>query len=120
METKELRIGNYVQSKSGKTIYKITEISEHHLNLSNGTDVFSNHGCEVYPITLTIELLLKCGFMWNDELLEFDGHDFRMYFKNWYIIYNQINSIKIKCIYLHQLQNLYFTLIGEELTIEPF
>jgi hypothetical protein len=61
-----------------------------------------------YPIKLTPQILEKCGF-------EFNGGYFIIPLKN--SLYG-IDKIKVgKGIFLHQLQNLYFALTGEELDI---
>jgi hypothetical protein len=106
----ELRIGNYVYDTLGKVnqidLEAITYIIKEPLN-------------QVQPIPLTEEWLLKFGFYKNidTELFEKDGF--------------QIDLSVIKCLfylpefgdwykeleYVHQLQNLFYCLCGEELTL---
>ena len=75
------------------------------------------------PIPLTEEILLKLGFKQNEQFKT----NFKFYFKDNEIeinIYNGNNNswlndryvINLK--YVHQLQNLYFSLCGEELTFK--
>lgn len=121
MKIEELRIGNWVNTEHG--FRKVATIEQNKIGtiLKPCTMVLKHFDMNsVTPITLTADLLLKCGFKWNDELFELDCHEYRMYYKDYYILYNTIGTIKIKCDTLHQLQNLYFALTGKELTIETF
>lgn len=104
----ELRIGNWVESFS-KQYRKID-----HLDIR---DVAEWRLIEPYrPIPLTPEILEKCGFKWHGgdhyELSDCWIEDY----KGGYRI---VRPDFCKTIFknLHQLQNLYFTLTGNELTI---
>lgn len=122
MEASELRIGSIIDFDGMKSIVK--EID------NQGVVVFIKETDETEwidlfqftPITLTEEILLKCGFEKRS-----DGH-FNMFKQSEVdiIICNDFSSwqcdginFSVNCIkYLHQLQNLYFALIGTELKIE--
>jgi len=73
------------------------------------------------PIQLTEELLLKCGFDKNLVLITDNGEV--RYYRDEEIHVGGWDSCTLgmvyisKCKYLHQLQNLYFALTGEELEI---
>jgi hypothetical protein len=128
MKANELRIGNWVEGRSDSKkdfltfqVYKETFF-----------DIESTYG-EFKPIPLTEEWLVKFGFkkfkggisLDNEEftltythkntdktiLLEVNGED--EWGKHQYTCI-VLNHIK----YVHQLQNLYFTLTGEELTFK--
>jgi len=78
--------------------------------LQNDTDLY------LYPIPLTEEILLKCGY-------EINFIDFKHFYKlhNLYLDSNfqPIDTfITYEIKYLHQLQNLYFALTNQELNIE--
>ena len=136
MRSNELRIGNLIQ-KNGKIHYTNIFTLRDIKNLSiDDTDIFE-------PVTLTEEMLLKCGFVKvknkdKEDLREYIGHTAQ---KAKYAIFDTDifitkvdkrgllwrsvdcdfmvlfyhKSIPIK--YLHQLQNLYFALTGQELEI---
>ena len=107
MEAKELRIGNLVYEKGKvKEMYSIS---------NNNAKDYSN----MKPIPLTEEWLLKFGFNkisgWDDYKgwikddveLECDCYGFDF-----------INYLDKGVDYVHQLQNLYFALTNNELTIK--
>ena len=115
MKASELRISNLIL-KNGKLHYTsyLTIRDIHGLSVDD-TDTFE-------PIPTTEECLLKFGFekLTGSNVIE------NCYNKNGYSVsfskYGHIsfwvsndNNIIIK--YVHQLQNLYFALTGEELTI---
>ena len=113
IEVKDLRIGNWI--KDGHEFEQI-EI-EHLVCLSSGR-------CEFDPIPLTEELLIKLGF----EQMYFLGAKINYYFEG-NLIYSiidrhveykngSINFIIRKCEHVHDLQNLYFALTGEELNLK--
>jgi hypothetical protein len=121
----ELRIGNWIFNEmigknkqvDGDLLYAID-------GLKNGVEQ------EYYYIPLTPEILEKAGYKKNkttgnylNELSNDDGIFDAMLIeedKDWFTFVVNANSydnytVEIK--YLHQLQNLYFALTGEELTV---
>lgn len=142
MKAKELRLGNYVSVISDvldpflndhglegiDNAFKVVGIDSFHINVSiDGLE------CEVYlyeykPILLTEEWLIKFGFekdvleLFNLEILKdieptseiiIDLKDFQCEISR-----NKRFGITLKMQYVHQLQNLYFDLTDEELTIK--
>ena len=134
IKANELRIGNYLQLDS--VIFHVYEIYNdlqsvelRRKNLENPKlndyeecDLDCN---DLQPIPLTEELILKFGFkkikFLNEYFVEengykhldmiirygcFDGHRF---------IFDFANDKCVNLKYVHQLQNLYFALCGEEL-----
>lgn len=105
MKPTELRIGNLVQTNFKKekeiTDIKLIDFKENFFRLYD-------------PIQLTEEWLLKFGFektengyFVKDGIILYPIRD--LYFRG-----NLFIKADIK--YVHQIQNLYFALIGEELT----
>jgi hypothetical protein len=76
---------------------------------------------DLRPIPLTKDILLKCGFFVSDLLIAKNGISLKHNRNGDYSL--PLNNSRgevcrvIVIEYLHQLQNLYFTLIGEELNI---
>lgn len=74
------------------------------------------------PIPLTIEWLERCGF--KDGWLTFkDGSQLVVHKDGTATIggwdsATSSQSVEVPCAYLHQLQNLYFALTGEELNVK--
>ena len=117
MEAAELRIGNYV-TEQGRLIL-----------LHDGFGIDHAHNFE--PIEITEEWLLRFGF--EIFFYEDDCRDYKYYkkidedkFSVFIIEESQIDegywkididmAVEIKQV--HQLQNLYFAVIGDELTIK--
>jgi hypothetical protein len=105
MKASELRIGNYVYDTLGKVNI---------IDLEAITYIVKEPHNQVKPIPLTEEWLLKLGFKNNrlglfDVVKVVDDIAYHIYF-----IKKHLKEIQ----YVHQLQNLYFALTGEELTIK--
>ena len=118
MNANELRIGNLVY-------YCLKD--EKYINKIGGIDIYSIEDNEEYqeshePIPLTEEWLLKFGFVRIDSNYE----------KEWLLLHKNIKTGTVDFLlnephtgkykvtvleYVHQLQNLYFALTGEELEI---
>ena len=116
IQAKDLRIGNWVNRTEGFKIFK-SKVSAHTISCaaSDGSIDFLS------PIPLTPEILEKCGFVKEDRL----NVGANTYFKKGmgeYLTYQfdgfcvyELNKAIVK--YLHQLQNLFFALCGEELEV---
>ena len=132
MKLTELKIGNLVTDKwsVGKYPFKIVSIGKticHYF----GNQEFSAKYEDLEPIPLTEEWLLKFGFEKAKHSHGYDcyikdGFDFDIvsHGRYWVLaIYTDescTNSLYFahgRFEYVHQLQNLYFALTGEELTI---
>lgn len=111
---KELRIGNLVFDKNGN-IKSVCSILNNTLMLEDnqyiGTPI---EWCN--PIPLTEEWLLKFGFK-EVEGFFVKGHLRLLAIRDLYWRANY--PIIVDIIHVHQLQNLYFSLCGEELTFKP-
>jgi hypothetical protein len=99
MKANELRLNNYVYDNESQDVIQI-ERGEHieYISLYD-------------PIPLTEEWLLKFGLMSIKTELGLWNNGDAIYFN-----YGLEKSIQLK--YVHQLQNLYFALTGEELEIK--
>lgn len=111
MKANELRIGNWASiygTNGWADEFKEMEISQHHFQV-----------CESHPdwfkdIPLTSEWLERFGFEDVDEYYYHEG--MRIYDDGDGKLYYMSNDALVHLDYVHQLQNLYFALTGEELT----
>lgn len=121
MIANELRIGNgiYLPTQGSKFEQRVRWVNSDDIN---GFDL-----SECDPIPLTEELLRNCGFekkhyggnvdferWWHKNLTSIGT--FRKPFNEQCLYDDKTRTVQIK--YLHQLQNLYFALTGEELSFE--
>jgi len=121
INAKELRIGNLVDFNGQvETVYAIRNSGvDFYRGKTKKSVIMQSYLWEaIKPIKLTEEWLFKFGFK-NDRVLEFYRNDFTD--STIIIDYNFIcllgySHVKLK--YVHQLQNLYFTLTNEELTLK--
>lgn len=124
LNVRELMIGNYVKQKH-PTKYIITAITKEGgwIELTDGFETIDSDIDNIEPIPLTEDILLKCGFV-KSTMVEgcfiHNKHE-RLYVS----IINPIakhfgnkNGVLVMIDYLHTLQNLYFALTNEELTIK--
>lgn len=144
MKASELRIGNWVQYDCfDEIIYtKIDAIKDSKVSLNLSTHGYEWEDVEdIDPIPLTPEILEKAGFIRDDwsnsnypgrfslSLIDTGNYTGDGYFKydsadDCLALYSSDGgdtSIVIhKIEYVHQLQNIYFAITGEELEIESF
>jgi hypothetical protein len=130
MKANELRLGNlvYITDETYSFFYKQeTEINIHNLIYLCG-ETKEPIEYTIEPIPLTEEWLLKFGFEETDPKTFMDGLYSRKKGDGFYInketmsyctfdYEGTIDDI-IKIQYVHQLQNLYFAVTGEELTMK--
>ena len=113
MKANELRIGNYVMYSSLIQVngYNIAECEEYPTRFA--------------PIPLTREWLLKFGFVekidayfYNDYCIEDIHNGATWVISEFDHITDEFTAIGCGIKYVHQFQNLYFALTGEELTFK--
>ena len=124
MKANELRIGNWVVGHDGKP-HKVRPTS---ILAQSQFDIAEAIGCK--PIPLTEEILLKCGFelgAYNWYMLMFKNKNIKINIKSNMLCIESYYDGEIKSSMqilgleqkkLHQLQNLYFSLTGNELEIK--
>lgn len=130
----ELRIGNWIQDRMGRPYQILGILSGCRILFGPGTDK-ERQTDDALPIELTPEILEKAGF----EHHYYKAEDEAETDSEWWTIRagkglwgkNEITIVKFdeglkyschdtraECKYVHQLQNLYFALTGEELSIQ--
>jgi hypothetical protein len=128
METNELRIGNWVFWNTSKKVgifHQVILVSKDRINT---IPISLGKRMDDYQfIPLSEEILSKCGFeiffatdpQEDNPLKLYTYKSFQLvrHERDIYFIYASENYI-VKVKYIHQLQNLYFALSGEELTIK--
>jgi hypothetical protein len=120
MKAQELRIGNYLNWQIQSSIFQgiVTSISTRVVVIDHKSSFKADSEYEYYRllfIPLTEEWLLKFGFEKQTAWYRFGKHAINPTIANLY----EFKNIPIKEIeYVHQLQNLYFALTGEELTLQ--
>lgn len=116
MKASELRVGSLVDYEGAvHTVYEIqTNLCRSYRN-KNNAEMYLHGYSEIKPIPLTEEWLTKLGFdgcNWIDAGAL--GFQYLPYEKCVTLIYSE--SVSVPNIqFVHQLQNLYFALTGEEL-----
>jgi hypothetical protein len=113
----EVRIGNLLYGTHGK-VSEVNIDAIKYLLTYGGTNQ-----CQVKPIPLTEEWLIRFGFKKDDSdednswlnlrfgLLNFASDES----VNFQKVYLYVNKMDVVCEYVHQLQNLYFALTQTEL-----
>ena len=122
MKPTELRIGNLV-CYNGKVV-KVEQITKHKIGYHtepNETRMNYARLCEIEPIPITEELLLKNGFEQCDYM--FKTLFFEMYEveNGWHLHIDNDKfetAIALTIKYLHQMQNAYHLVAGKELEIK--
>lgn len=120
MKANELRIGNLVYYR--KDVLRVSKIVKYRFECEglNGFIDYTNLDCDTFePIKLNNKWLLKFGFE-KDKDNVFQLSNCVFWLDTGFIqIANCYTPImNINCKYVHQLQNLYFALKGEELTVK--
>lgn len=108
IQANELRIGNWVRIKESDTKIQV-----------DADTIGFSHSVYYQTIPLTEEILFKCGFENRKTILGASVYFYGDFTFNELLILNwkqgTVNDIK----YLHQLQNLVFSLTQTELNYKP-
>jgi hypothetical protein len=120
MKNTELRIGNFLKGKNSHVIVK-SILQDGHIKIYGNKSFFIVEGITpcLKPIPLTEEWLVKFGFKAIDT---YDDNHY--YLESINLCLDRsfqpfgIGEYTLTFEYVHQLQNLYHALTGEELTIK--
>jgi hypothetical protein len=128
IDSKDLRIGNFVNYNG--ILSKVAAIHNDHSIGILFVDDPRNDGVShielnskspvqiTNPIELTEEWLLKFGFKGTNLPLYLSTGFIDFVWKNQMFLDIEGQWLSVKCDYVHTLQNLYWCLCGEELTIK--
>jgi len=114
MESKDLRIGNWVYMEKGIVLTRQVSLD---LILNDG------RGYNLNPIPLTEDWLLRFGlikFSTNENEVAFrlsEGSRYYVEMRKEWTVDDYGNNLQIEIKSVHQLMNLYHSLTGKELTI---
>lgn len=123
INTRELRIGNVIIFTEDNTISRVIEIDNEGIQVEIGDEITWIEKETFGPLILNEEILMKLNFIKRDNIFSITIPNSNHYFDifSWKDkLYCEINSFTIEIKSLHQLQNLYFILVGKELNIEGF
>jgi len=109
MDANELRIGNYIKPIGDFPVWKVT---------SRDFEYIENNTKDYEPIPLTEKWLINFGFVKQMGCMFTNKITIRNGIKGKYQlrVSDGLDFVFIK--HVHQLQNLYFALTGEELTLK--
>lgn len=109
MKPTELRIGNYLEFEG--TVFVVTEIDHQGVAVKNDFEDTWIDLFQMNPIPLTEKWFDKTKDDWTLDEASDEHYEFNVDGVQWCQI------LKKELQFVHQLQNLYFALTGEELTI---
>jgi hypothetical protein len=121
LEAKDLRIGNYLDGRIGFVV--VEEIRKDgcmvKIEGSRSSFIVGGEAPCLTPIPLTEEWLVRFGFeksAFNENVYSNKSIILDKRKLGWLLCDNSIDNLK-HIEHVHQLQNLYFALTGEELTL---
>ncbi len=121
MGERELRIGNYFVNELGHDD-KISGYYIHELEMFNNNPSYKTISKNFKPTLLTEELLVRFGFIKLDNEGYFYIHEECMGFKVSedlkMVAWNNLHLHGVNIEYVHKLQNLFFAITNQELTIK--
>jgi hypothetical protein len=120
MKANELRIGNYIGDKDDIAIVESIDKDGCMVQFINDEKNGFRISQPIKPIPLTEEWLLRMGFDKFAEHTPSFGHDdiYRKGYIDIHARYNQYHFHGILINFVHELQNLYFALTKQELTMK--
>lgn len=119
----ELRIGNLVSYINTSDICKVIGISEYGLDVEFKEETTYIEHDQFEAIPLTEDILLKCGAILHgiDYVIKACALPIKIRFHSRiaYCEFGEFGNVYLgdRIKYLHQLQNLYFCLTGQELEV---
>ena len=118
---KDLRIGNIFQFPvNGRTAYwRISDILTNNFEVYFKENPNYDHSTNLTPVEIHSLILIDCGFKCDGAVCRIDIPNGQIVFhgNDCLIKYGKNGSSLPRIKYLHQLQNLYYSLTGDELNV---
>lgn len=114
----ELRIGNYVLIPDRAAPVTVDQILRFEITVLETGRFFNLKHVE--PIKITNDILLACGFQIGDPHPRAIVYFLNQFSIHYHLQKSEWFSTTTKIQYLHQLQNIYFLVMGRELTIKNY
>ena len=114
----EIRPGNYLKDIDG-VFMKVVELRGSTvevisymkpLNIEVSTEVYYR---ELMGVPLTEKVIIRAGFLWSGDRFRKGNVGLRQGGETWIVYVDNEERHRVK--FLHELQNIYFDLIGNEL-----
>lgn len=121
IKPEKFRIGNYVMLSSEGCFIEIIGVSRTSVRVTCFSPKFNTFPLnEVQAIPLAREILIEwCGFTSETQTEELKKGDIKIVFNDDSTAIVNIGSINYTINALHELQNIYYAVMGEELWITP-
>lgn len=110
----ELRLGNWIEVNDKK--YQVIYLSENGCGYDHEEFISFDR---IQPISITNSLLEKAGFHKDDYGYKNEKVALNQYEEVFHLRLPQGTGFGQGIKYLHQLQNLYFTISGQDLSVRP-
>ena len=126
MKANDLRLGNWLyESDRSKFPMQVYAVGNNWVQLDfegNEGDCFEHNDKELYPIPISAELIAKIlpqeGIESIHKYVSIINVRFRLSGNKLYLLKDgKLYSMRVEVHYVHELQNLYYTLNGKELKI---
>lgn len=129
IQAQDLRIGNWVNYYNDNVYFKVVSVGHSGLDVENSHEKTWIERDQFQPIPITPEILEKagfigkyksCGYHYTKDIVNLssqDEDDYGNSIEN-YQLHFYHNHQGAPIYFVHQLQNLYHSLIGEELKLE--
>ena len=112
IKSNDLRIGNFVKTFEGGKKKLLSITAKDLMNIDQGSK-------EVFPVAITKEWLVKFRFTATEQSFvhfAYTGSHLEQHKDGVYFFSGKIKLNRFPVIYIHQLQNAFYWLTGEELS----
>lgn len=137
MDKNQFRLGNLIGFEDNHSTFEITKLLEERVEGAGGKNgTWSNPYYQVVPIRLTKEWLIKFGFAKDSSniyvikmhdtggpklkclAVYLDENNYTVAIVDYYTGIEKTDLLHLDYNYVHELQNLYFILTGQELILK--
>lgn len=122
IKPEELRIGNYVMisDRYADSYYPIVGVKQTSVYIASGRKAYAVPLRQIRAIPLTHEILtVWCGFVVDEETAALKKRKIKVIFEDSGATTIHFGRLRHRIRCLHELQNIYYSVTGEELAVTP-